>query len=359
MPRHHPARNISDGDRAETAGLPRVSVVIPVRTEADSLPALIESLRAQTSEPDEIVIVDGGSTDDTVGLLHAFAATDPRVRLIEAGPATPGRGRNVGIAAARHEWIALTDAGVRVEPTWLEELLRAVERQPDADLVHGSYEPVANTFFTRCAALTYVPPRQERPGGWMRGPSTTSMLLRREAWQRAGGFPDLRAAEDLIFLERVSLGGCRIAWAPHAMVWWQLQPSLRRTFGRFVTYSRHNVWAGRQRGWHYGMARQYAVAAILLIPAFVYSRWWLAVPVAGVMARAARSLWRRRGRRGFVWAPTAAHFGGVLGMLLAIDLATFIGWAQALWRSGRPRDSSAAAPVHDTKSFAALNRPLP
>src|SRR4051795_10341592 len=90
---------------------PRVSLVVPVRNEEGSLAALVESICRQTRAPDEVVLVDGDSTDRTVALARALTAGDPRFRVIEAGPATPGRGRNLGIAAAHHEWIALTDAG--------------------------------------------------------------------------------------------------------------------------------------------------------------------------------------------------------------------------------------------------------
>ena len=91
----------------------KVSVVIPVRDEVDSLPELIASLQSQTFPPAEVVIVDGGSTDETVALARQLTADDDRFRVVEAGEATPGRGRNIGISAARHDWIALSDAGNR------------------------------------------------------------------------------------------------------------------------------------------------------------------------------------------------------------------------------------------------------
>ena len=50
--------------------------------------------------------------------------------------------------------------------------------------------------------------------------------------------------------------GFRIGWAPKAMVHWQLRPNLKETFRKFVLYSKHNVLAGRQRYWHYGIVRQ-------------------------------------------------------------------------------------------------------
>lgn len=317
-----------------------VSVVVPVRNEEQSLPTLIASLRAQTFQPAEVIIVDGGSTDRTVEVVRQLTTGDDRFRLIEAGAATPGRGRNVGSKAARSSWLAYTDAGIRVEPTWLERLVREVARAPAPDVVYGNYEPVTRTRFERAAALTYPAAPSERPGGRMRGPFIASSLVRREVWQRVGGFPDLRAAEDLIFMERIEQQGFRIAWAPQATVWWQLQPTFATTFRKFVNYSRHNVWAGRQRYWHYGLARQYLVAAIFIMLALVHSRWWLLGPLLGLLVRTAKSIWQRRQSHSLLWLLNPLQFGEVLLIILTIDLATFVGWAQARFRraprTGRP-----------------------
>ena len=310
----------------------RVSLVVPVRDEAETIHELLSSIAAQTRPPDEVLIVDGGSRDDTAERVRAAGGKDSPVRVVEAGDATPGRGRNVGIAAARHEWVALTDAGNRLEPDWLERLTEVVRRDPATDVVYGNYEPVTETFFERCAALTYPPPKQPRPGGPMRGPFIASSLLRREVWREAGGFPDLRAAEDLMFMESVERKGFKIGWAPRATVWWRLRPTWASTFRKFVLYSRHNVWAGRQRYWHYGVARQYAVALVFVALAVVHSPWWLLVPPLGLLARAGKSILARREGRGLFWALNPAQFAGVAALILTIDVATFVGWAQALLR---------------------------
>jgi glycosyltransferase involved in cell wall biosynthesis len=314
----------------------KVSLVVPLRNEEASLPALLESVAGQTRPPDEIVLVDGGSTDGTVALARRHAAADPRVRVVEAGDATPGRGRNVGVAAASHDWIAFTDAGITLDAEWLERLARAAA-ELGADVVFGNYEPKADTLFERCAALSYPSPKQQRPGGWMRGPVVPSSLMRRSVWESAGGFPDLRAAEDMIFVERVRASGCEVAWAPGATVWWQLPPTLGGTFRRFVLYSRHNVRAGRQRDWHYGVARKYVFAVPFVALALAHSPWWLAAPVAATLARVAKSIWVRREGRGALWLLNPLQFAGVALVLLTVDLATFVGWAQAALRRGAGR----------------------
>jgi len=309
-----------------------VSLVIPVRNEEKSVPILIESIRKQLFSPAEVIIVDGGSTDETVRLAAKLTEGDERFRVIEAGAATPGRGRNVGTAAALCEWVAYTDAGIRLEPNWLERLVAEVRRDLLVEVVYGDFEPVTETFFERCAALAYVPARQTGPERNMRGPFIASSLLRRDVWQRVGGFPDLRAAEDLMFMEQIEAAGFRIAWARKATVYWQLQPTLARTFKKFILYSRHNVWAGRQRYWHYGIARQYAMALPFIVLALIHSPWWLIVPALGLIFRALKSIWRRREARGLLWLLNPLQLLSVLLIIFTIDLATFIGWAQALWQ---------------------------
>ena len=314
---------------------PSVSLVIPVRDEEATLDRLLASIDAQTHPADEVVFVDGGSTDNTIALLRKATLTRTAIRVIEAGPASPGKGRNIGISAASNEWVALTDAGIRLEPRWLEELVKVVRQDPDVDMVYGHYEPVVDSFFERNAALVYVPPTQPKNGGMMRGPFIASSLLRRSVWQAVGGFPDLRAAEDLIFMERIERQGFKIGWAPDACVWWQLRPTLLTTFQRFVLYSRHNVLAGRQRYWHYGIARQYVVALLVVLLALVTRAWWLllAIPI-GLLLRVFRSIWRQRELLTIGAVLNPFRWAQVLIITLAIDLATFVGWIQAKRESG-------------------------
>lgn len=317
-----------------------ISLVIPVYNEAATIPALLQSIADQTHQPDEIVFVDGGSTDNTVSLLRNAIAQNPRIRVVEAGRATPGKGRNIGIAAASYEWIALTDAGIRLEPTWLEQLVQAAEDNPKVRVVYGNYEPISNSYFERCAALVCPAPKQQRPGGWMRGPVIPSSLIHRDVWQAVGGFPDLRAAEDLIFMERIDEQGFSVAWAPTATVWWQLQPNLGEIFRKFVLYSKHNVWANRQRYWHYGLARQYLVALFFVILAFINNLWWFAVLILGFLARVSKSIWVRRETQGIFWLLNPLQFLGVAVILTTIDLATFLGWIQAFFMGSSQQNSS-------------------
>ena len=306
-----------------------VTLVVPVRDEEATVDDLARSIVDQVVAPDAVVFVDGGSTDRTAAVLRAWAVRRPSWRVLDAGPATPGRGRNVGIAAATTTWVALTDAGIELDPHWLARLVDVARHDPSVDLVHGHHEPALGDGVGRWAALAYVPPPRPTGRGPVRDGSVASCLLRRSAWQAVGGFPDLRAAEDVVFLRALATAGHRRATAPEATVTWQLPPDLAGTFRRLRTYSRVNVVAGEQGHWHHGVARQYLVAAPFLLLA-TRRRAWLAVPALGFAARVMRSVLRRREGRPAWWALDPRRLAGVAVVLLTCDLATFAGWADAL-----------------------------
>lgn len=311
----------------------KVSLVVPVKNEADSVECLMASVAGQTWRPNEVIVVDGGSEDGTPEILEEWMkrpSLSGLGRVVRVDEATPGKGRNVGVASAKYDWIAFTDAGIRLEQSWLERLIEVAERDNQIDVVYGSYEPATETFFERCAALAYVAPRRLREGRRMRGPAIPSSLIRRGVWEGVGGFPDLRAAEDLIFMEAVERKGYKIAWAPRAVVWWRLPQTFGGVFRRFALYSLHNARIGRQYDWHYGVARQYTVWVAFVILGFVLSGWFWLAPLIGYGARVANGIWARREGRGLLWAMNPAQFAMVAAILLSIDAAMFVGWWNAL-----------------------------
>src|SRR5262245_37524736 len=185
-----------------TAGIggAAVTLVVPVRDEADTLEAFFGSLDEQAVPPGAIVFVDAGSTDSSGAVLERYAVRMPHVRIVKAEAAFPGRARNVGMRAAATEWIALPDAGTVVDAQWLSNLVAPLDNDPSIDVVFGTYEPLMSTTFQRCLALCFLAPGRLVGGRRYRGPSTASLLLKKSVWAEAGGFPeDLRACEDLLF----------------------------------------------------------------------------------------------------------------------------------------------------------------
>src|SRR5205823_5875810 len=113
------------------------------------------SVLAQTVQPAEIVIVDGGSTDGTQDVVRSYAERLP-VRLIEKPGANISQGRNAAIRVATHEIIASTDAGVRLDPRWLEKLLEPFS-DPKVNVVSGFFLPDPQTPFEMAMGATVLP----------------------------------------------------------------------------------------------------------------------------------------------------------------------------------------------------------
>jgi glycosyltransferase involved in cell wall biosynthesis len=299
----------------------KVSVAVPVRNEEASLPALLESLLAQEPPPDEIVLADGGSTDSTVAVARRYAHRG--VRILEIGPAYPGRGRNHAIAAAGSDWIALIDAGCVAAPGWLRALRAPVEAAGSpVRAVFGSYEPALSTEWEVAQALAFLPPADPQRG---RAPFVASMLLHRSCWADAKGMPeDLRAAEDLVFFDRLAAAGVPSAFAPQARVRWSLPSTPAAAYRRFRLYAAHHLAAGLSRSWH---RRVMAMDLVAVAAALAALRWpWLWVLLlAGAALRIGRTIQWRRGNApdGRPWRP--ARVARVAVLLVLADLAVWVG----------------------------------
>src|SRR5438445_3224912 len=314
------------GTELDTESDVGISVVIPVRNEASSISALLSQLEQQTLSPREIVIVDGGSEDGTAGIIRAIATKSSiPIVLFEAGPAFPGRGRNLAIARASHDWVATIDGGNVPDKDWLSRLVSAAKSHPQARIIYGKYLPVINSYFTYCAAITYVPP----PNSF--SPSTASSLIHRSAWTAAGGLrEDLRSGEDLLFFKRITALSIPQAQTDKAIVYWTLQHSWGGTFRRFAIYSRYGMKAGLAREWQFRVAFLYLILVALLVAAGV---WWplIILPLLFLIVRTQRRILRWHEGQGDRWRKilNPRLVLTVLSINFTIDIAMF--WGMLKW----------------------------
>ena len=124
---NHPSRGggLSSPPPAGSGPGPALSVVIPAYNDAAYLQACVASLCAGRTADMEIIVVDDGSADATAEVAAACAAAEPRVRVLRREHAGVSMARNVGLAAARGEYVAFVDADDEVEPDWAWQLLTA------------------------------------------------------------------------------------------------------------------------------------------------------------------------------------------------------------------------------------------
>jgi len=96
-----------------------VSVVIPVKNEADKIEHCLEAVQAQSLEPYEVIVVNGHSNDETIQRIKKFP-----VKLLYEDHHSRGGARQVGVEGSKGEYVAFTDASCIPNPNWLEACLR-------------------------------------------------------------------------------------------------------------------------------------------------------------------------------------------------------------------------------------------
>jgi glycosyltransferase involved in cell wall biosynthesis len=312
--------------------LMKVSLVATVKDAGQDIEPFLASVRAQARQPDEVIVVDGGSTDGTWESLQQAGGI---LALQEAG-ANIARGRNVAIRAAAHDLIAVTDADCVLEPDWLARIVEPVER--GADVAAGFYRPLGDSFLQVCAAAVSLPEAEELRPGWM--PSSRSLALRREVFEAAGGYPEwLEVGEDMYLNHRLVEGGARIELAPDAIAQWRMRPTLAATWRQYSRYAEGDAIAGMYPRRHAIRFATYVFGGLALLSG---RRWARAVAAAAGLAYASRPIRRARHRLPAGSVQRRAAFGAVPAMMAFVDAAKMWGYVRGLAGSRlRGRDRQA------------------
>lgn len=263
----------------------KVSVIATVKNEAQAVHRLLDSLAAQTRPPDEVIIVDGGSTDGTVEVLEEYAAGGALALKVLVRPGTNiSQGRNAAIAEATGEIIASTDAGVRLSPHWLEELVKPFEENGKLYVVSGFFAPDPQSVFETALGATVLPVLADvKPEKFL--PSSRSVAFRKTAWERVGGYPEwLDYCEDLVFDFKLRELG-PFAFAPQALAYFRPRKNLGAFFKQYYRYARGD---GKADLWRLRHAIRYATylitaPAIFLLGLWRTPLWWLLYLVGGAI----------------------------------------------------------------------------
>jgi glycosyltransferase involved in cell wall biosynthesis len=309
----------------------RVALIVTVLNEASTIDGLLDSIAHQTRAPDEIVIVDGGSRDGTWAVLERWSARLP-LRCRRASGVGIAAGRNIAIRAASSDIIAVTDAGVRLEPDWLARLLAALS--DDVDVVGGFFRAEADTTFEKAMGAAVLPALEDiQPEKFL--PSSRSVLVRRVAWAAIGGYPEwLDYGEDVVFDLALQRAGFRRAFAPSAVVWFRPRGSLAAYFRQYYRYARGDGKADLFAPRHLIRYATYAVAAGLL-GWRSWPSWLLLMLGAGAYTRRPYArLWSHLG--GLSPAQTAYALALVPLIRFVGDVAKMLGYpVGVLWRLRR------------------------
>jgi len=218
----------------------RISFITTVFNEEENISSLIESVLSQTKKPDEIVIVDGGSSDLTVANIKYQISNikDSKVKfkiLIKRGNRAVGR--NEAIKQATGDIILCSDAGCILDKKWVENITKPF-KDKSVDVIAGYYKGKTSSVFQKCL-IPYVLVMLDRvnPDNFL--PATRSMAFRKSIWKKVGGFPEEFAHnEDYVFAKRLKKLNAKIIFRKDAIVYWIPRSNTKDAFIMFYRFAK-------------------------------------------------------------------------------------------------------------------------
>jgi len=196
-----------------TAAAPLVSILTPAYNSAAYVAETVESVRQQTCTDFELLIVDDGSTDDTLEIVQALAAGDARVKILPSPHAGPAVARNIGLQHASGQFLALLDSDDVWDPSYLSKQLSLLHQRPEIAIVSANVVsrggPLDGTPFWPITSGTHEL-RSYEPIAHEDAVSVFA-VFRRVVIDRIGGFdPVFTGNEDYEFWLRAMNAGLRV-----------------------------------------------------------------------------------------------------------------------------------------------------
>ena len=284
----------------------KVSFITTVFNEERSIQGLLDSIFEQSVVPDEVIIVDGGSTDKTVDRIKNY---ELRIKgektknskrktqnsnlkltvLVKKGNRAVGR--NEAVRKASGGIIVCSDAGCVLDSDWVKNIvapffsksylegvmsfdrLRAAtikgEELSEVDVVAGYYVGKPTSLFQKCL-VPYVLVMPDRVKTQSFLPSTRSMAFRKSVWEKTGGFPEeYTYNEDYVFANKLKKMGANIIFAKDALVFWQPRKNLKEAFNMFYLFAYGDMQAGIIQSKVLFIFLRYIIGLVLLVYAII------------------------------------------------------------------------------------------
>lgn len=169
---------------------PKISVIMPCFNSANFISESIESILKQTFSDFELILIDDGSTDESLEIIRQYQQVDSRVVVVEKENTGPADSRNRGVFESKGEWIAILDSDDIAHHTRLEKQYKYVSQRQDIVMIGSGFTEInSNGDPIKChyypAAHSILVKRLQR---LMAFPAHSSLMYRSEVVKRIGGF---------------------------------------------------------------------------------------------------------------------------------------------------------------------------
>jgi len=334
-----------------------VSVVIPVLNEGRSLEAVVGALLGQEYPADkfEVLVVDGGSTDETPSIASRLSRAHPNVRVLPNPARLSSAGRNAGARAARGDVVMFVDGHCEVPDRFLLSSLSELVRGTGADVMcrpqplqtSGLSATQQAIALARASRLGHNPGShifKESEEGFV-DPESSGAAYTRRVFDRIGFFDEsFDACEDVDFNLRARQAGLKAYTSPRLTIRYKPRESLASLFKQMARYG-----SGRARLFVKRPRRGLAGAVLLGVPSLVL----VVLAAYGVFSRSAVSLFLGLA---LVYVVAVAATSVVLSAgrgiwlmprVFAAFLSIHAGLVAGFWRKllERPRAESTSVPA--------------
>ena len=316
--------------------IPGTCFISTIYNEEKSLPAFLKSFFEQDYLPEEMIFVDGGSTDETIDTLRKFFLNKvisdfgletlensdySTTRNVEGGAEICGsyevsfysdnsenrckvdvlllhkknakisEGRNIAIKNSRAKIICASDAGCILDKKWIFEITRflqinnssgrdneSVPGETDSrtsDIAGGYSKPVALSFLEKILSMCIMPQLKEiNTASFM--PSSRNLGFKKYAWAKAGGYPEnMDYGEDMKFNFNLKEKGYKILFNPDAIVFWRMRENLSQVFKQFFRYAKGDARGKMYLHRHLIRFSSFIDFLIVIALSIIFSPWFL------------------------------------------------------------------------------------